>query len=371
MIIGCVRERKAQEYRVGLTPANVVDYVTHGHNVFIETGAGTGSYFEDSLYQQAGARIAPSAITIWQQAEMIVKVKEPLPDEYTLIRQDQIIYTYLHLAANRQLTDALLASGCRAVAYETVTDRQGKLPLLRPMSEVAGRLCVQEGAHYLKKNSGGRGVLLSGVPGVKQAKVVVLGGGIVGTQACKIAVGMGADVMVLDNNLVRLAELDEMFDGKVKTIYSSEQSIIEEIREADLVIGAVLIPGASTPKLIRREHLSQMLPGSVIVDVAVDQGGCVETSRVTYHDDPVYTIDGILHYGVANIPGAVPRTSTMALTNATISYGLKIADLGLEKAAREDIGLQNGINIYRGYCTCQNVAKSFGIVYTPFDSVFE
>jgi len=285
-----------------------------------------------------------------------------------LIRPDQVLFTYLHLAADRRLTDALMASGCRAVAYETVTDSLGGLPLLRPMSEVAGRLCVQEGAHYLEKTNGGRGVLLGGVPGVKHTKVVVLGAGIVGTQSCKVASGMGADVTVLDKNLARLAQLDELFDGKVKTVYSSEHAIVDEIKDADLVIGAVLIPGASTPKLVRREHLRQMKPGSVIVDVAVDQGGCVETSHVTYHDDPVYTVDGILHYGVANIPGAVPRTSTMALTNATIAYGLKIADLGLEKAAAADPGLKKGINIYRGRCTCENVAKSFGIAYTPFEA---
>ncbi len=368
MIVGCVREKKAQEYRVGLTPANVIEYVSHGHQVLIEAGAGEGSAFSDADYEQAGAAILEHAADVWQQSKMIVKVKEPLPDEYALIRPDQVLFTYLHLAADRRLTDALMASGCRAVAYETVTDSLGNLPLLRPMSEVAGRLCVQEGAHYLEKTNGGRGVLLGGVPGVKHTKVVVLGAGIVGTQSCKVASGMGADVTVLDKNLARLAQLDELFDGKVKTVYSSEHAIVDEIKDADLVIGAVLIPGASTPKLVRREHLRQMKPGSVIVDVAVDQGGCVETSHVTYHDDPVYTVDGILHYGVANIPGAVPRTSTMALTNATIAYGLKIADLGLEKAAAADPGLKKGINIYRGRCTCENVAKSFGIAYTPFEA---
>ena len=368
MIVGCVREIKAQEYRVGLTPANAIEYVSHGHQVLIEAGAGEGSAFADADYKQAGAAILEHAADVWHQSEMIVKVKEPLPDEYALIQPSQVLFTYLHLAANRRLTDVLMASGCRAVAYETVTDSLGNLPLLRPMSEVAGRLCVQEGAHYLEKTNGGRGVLLGGVPGVKHAKVVVLGAGIVGTQSCKVAAGMGADVTVLDKNLARLAQLDELFDGKVKTVYSSEHAIVDEIKDADLVIGAVLIPGASTPKLIRREHLRQMKPGSVIVDVAVDQGGCVETSHVTYHDDPVYTVEGVLHYGVANIPGAVPRTSTMALTNATIAYGLKIADLGLEKAAAADPGLKKGINIYRGRCTCENVARSFGIAYTPFEA---
>lgn len=368
MIVGCVRELKSQEYRVGLTPANVVDYVSHGHTVLIERGAGSGSGFDDSAYTTAGAAIGLTPEQVWREADMIVKVKEPLPEEYPLIRADQIVFTYLHLAASRSLTNALLASGCRAVGYETVTDSRGGLPLLRPMSEVAGRLCVQAGAHYLEKTNGGRGVLLGGVPGVRHAKVVVLGGGIVGTQACKVASGMGADVIVMDKNIQRLAELDELFDGKVKSVFSSEQAILEEIRDADLVIGAVLIPGASTPKLVRREHLSQMKPGSVIVDVAVDQGGCIETSRVTYHDDPVYTVDGVIHYGVANMPGAVPRTSTMALTNATINYGLNIADHGLDEAARLDEGLKNGVNIDRGRCTCLNVAISFGIEYSPFDS---
>jgi len=368
MIVGCVREIKAQEYRVGLTPANAIEYVSHGHQVLIEAGAGEGSAFADADYKQAGAAILEHAADVWHQSEMIVKVKEPLPDEYAMIQPGQVLFTYLHLAANRRLTDVLMASGCRAVAYETVTDSLGNLPLLRPMSEVAGRLCVQEGAHYLEKTNGGRGVLLGGVPGVKHAKVVVLGAGIVGTQSCKVAAGMGADVTVLDKNLARLAQLDELFDGKVKTVYSSEHAIVDEIKDADLVIGAVLIPGASTPKLIRREHLRQMKPGSVIVDVAVDQGGCVETSHVTYHEDPVYMVEGVLHYGVANIPGAVPRTSTMALTNATIAYGLKIADLGLEKAAAADPGLKKGINIYRGRCTCENVARSFGIAYTPFEA---
>lgn len=366
MIVGCVKEIKKQEYRVGLTPANVGDYVAHGHKVIIESGAGEGSGFEDPLYEKSGALLLRRAEDIWLQAEMIIKVKEPLRNEWPLIRQDQILYTFLHLAADSHLTDALLAGGCKAVAYETVSDASGGLPLLRPMSEVAGRLSVQEGAHYLEKTNGGLGILLGGIPGVPRAKVVVLGAGIAGTQACKVALGMGAAVTVLDKNLSRLAQLDVIFDGQVRTIYSYEQTVLEEITDADLVIGAVLIPGASAPRLIRREHLSKMKPGSVIVDIAVDQGGCVETSHVTYHDDPVYTVDGVLHYCVANIPGAVPRTSTIALTNATIAYGLKIADLGLEKAAESDPGIQNGINIYRGHCTCPNVAKAFSIEYTPY-----
>ena len=366
MIVGCVKEIKKQEYRVGLTPGNVQDYIAHGHKVLLESGAGEGSGFDDNLYEKSGARLLRRAEEVWLTSDMIIKVKEPLREEWPQIRPDQILYTFLHLAADKALTDALLSSGCKAVAYETVTDTSGGLPLLRPMSEVAGRLSVQEGAHYLEKTNGGIGVLLGGVPGVPRAKVVVLGAGIAGTQACDVALGMGADVTVLDKNLSRLVQLNVMFDGKVKTIYSCEQTILEEIIDADLIIGAVLIPGASAPRLIRREHLSKMKTGSVIVDIAVDQGGCVETSRVTYHDDPVYTVDGVIHYCVANIPGAVPRTATIALTNATISYGLKIADLGLEKAAISDIGIQNGINIYRGHCTCPNVAKSFSIKYTPF-----
>jgi len=366
MIVGCVKEIKKQEYRVGLTPANVRDYVAHGHKVILESGAGEGSGFDDTLYEKSGALLLRRAEEVWLQSDMIIKVKEPLREEWPLIRQDQILYTFLHLSANKTLTDALLSSGCKAVAYETVTDASGGLPLLRPMSEVAGRLSVQEGAHYLEKTNGGLGVLLGGVPGVPRAKVVVLGAGIAGTQACDVALGMGADVTVLDKNLSRLVQLNVMFEGKVKTKFSCEQTILEEITDADLIIGAVLIPGASAPRLIRREHLSKMKPGSVIVDIAVDQGGCVETSRVTYHDDPVYTVDGVIHYCVANIPGAVPRTSTIALTNATIAYGLKIADLGLEKAATSDIGILNGINTYRGRCTCPNVAKSFSIEYTPF-----
>jgi alanine dehydrogenase len=364
MKIGCVKEIKTHEYRVGMTPDNAAEYIRHSHEVFIEKGAGEGSGFPDAEYISAGAKMIGTAAEVWAMADMIIKVKEPLQSEYPLIRKDQIVYTYLHLAANHPLLDALLASGCKGVAYETITDNKGGLPLLKPMSEIAGRLSIQEGAKYLEKPFGGLGVLLGGVPGVKSAKVVVLGGGIVGTNACKIAVGMGADVTVFDRSLDRLTYLDDIFNGRLKTLYSTSASIQKEIVDADLVIGAVLIPGASTPKLLKKEYLKTMKKGSVIVDVAVDQGGCFETTHATYHDDPTFVIDGVVHYCVANMPGAVPRTSTMALTNATLYYGLKIADEGLENAARLDTGIMEGINIYNGKCTFKGVSEAFGVKYT-------
>lgn len=351
MKIGCVKEIKNHEYRVGMTPDNVEEYIKYSHEVFIETKAGEGSGFTDEEYAKAGATIIDTAEEVWESCDMIVKVKEPLEEEYPLMRKGQILYTYLHLAANLPLTNALLASGCKAVGYETITDKKGGLPLLKPMSEIAGRLSIQEGAKYLEKPFGGRGVLLGGVPGVKKAKVVVLGGGIVGINACKMALGLGADVTVLDMNLDRLAYLDEIFGGALKTMYSTETAIKNEIKDADLVIGAVLIPGASTPKLLKKEYLKTMKKGSVIVDVAVDQGGCFETTKATYHNDPIFEIDGVVHYCVANMPGAVPNTSTIALTNATLRYGLMIANLGLEKAAEQDSGLKNGINVFEGKCT--------------------
>ena len=361
MKIGCVKEIKAHEYRVGMTPSNAAEYVKNSHQVYIETKAGEGSGFTDEEYARAGALIVDSAADIWPLCDMVVKVKEPLPEEYSFMRKDQIIFTYLHLAADLTLTKAMLESNCIGVAYETITDKKGGLPLLKPMSEIAGRLSVQEGAKYLEKPFGGRGILMSGVPGVKNAKVVVLGGGTVGTNACKMALGLGADVTVLDMSLDRLTYLDDMFNGKIKTLFSTDTSIENEIRDADVVIGAVLIPGASAPKLIKKEHLKTMKKGAVMVDVAVDQGGCFETTKPTYHHDPVYEVDGVLHYCVANMPGAVPNTSTTALTNATLKYGLMIANLGLEKAAELDAGLKNGINIYKGKCTCKNVADCFDI----------
>jgi len=364
MKIGCVKEIKTHEYRVGMTPDNVTEYIKHSHEVFIEKSAGEGSGFEDEEYEKAGAKIIDTAAEVWAISEMIIKVKEPLKAEYSLIRKGQIVYTYLHLAANKPLLDALLASGCKGVAYETITDKKGGLPLLKPMSEIAGKLGIQEGAKYLEKPFGGLGILLGGVPGVKNAKVVVLGGGVVGTNACKIAVGMGADVTVFDMSLDRLSYLDDIFNGRLKTLYSTSTSIRKEIVDADLVIGAVLIPGASTPKLLKKEYLKTMKKGSVIVDVAVDQGGCFETTHATYHNDPTYVIDGVVHYCVANMPGAVPRTSTIALTNATLPFGLKIANEGLEKAALADTGLLNGINVYDGKCTFKGVADAFNMKYT-------
>jgi alanine dehydrogenase len=365
MKIGCVKEIKPQEYRVGMTPDNVHDFIAHGHEVMIETQAGEGSGFTDAAYLAAGAVIVPAAGEVWSKSEMIIKVKEPLESEYKLMREGQIIYTYLHLAANKSLTEAMLASGCIGVAYETIEDAGGGLPLLKPMSEIAGRLSVQEGAKYLEKPFGGKGVLLGGVPGVKSAKVIILGAGIVGANACQMAVGLGADVIVMDIDLEKLRMLDALYGNRIKTLYATPSAIRNEILSADLVIGAVLVHGASAPKLLKREYLKDMIPGSVIVDVAVDQGGCFETTRPTYHNDPVYEIDRIVHYCVANMPGAVPRTSTLALTNATHAYGLKIAGQGIEKTMRDDPLFRKGINIYRGACTYDKVAQQFGLPYMP------
>ena len=361
MRVGCVKEIKKYEYRVGLTPDNVKSYRAAGHTVFIEEGAGEGSGFSDEEYVQAGAMMVKSAEEVWEKSEMIVKVKEPLPEEYPYFHQDLILYTYLHLAADRPQMEALMEAKVKGVAYETLMEKDGSLPLLAPMSQIAGRLSVQEGAKYLEKTFGGYGVLLAGVPGTPKAKVVILGGGNVGTNACKIAVGMGADVTVIDMNLHRLAYLDDLFGGRIQTLYSTDAVIEKAVAEADLVIGSVLIPGRAAPKLMKKEYLKKMKKGSVIVDVAVDQGGCCETTRVTYHDDPIYTVDGVIHYCVGNMPGAVPRTSTIALTNATLKYGLEIAGKGLERACQENPVIYSGINTYRGFCTCQNVAESFGI----------
>lgn len=363
MEIGCVKELKVAEYRVGLTPDNVRDFVARQHRVMVETHAGDGSGFSDPEYQAAGAVIVPTAKDIWANSDMIIKVKEPLEPEYGQLREGQILYTYLHLAANQTLTEAMLKSRCIGVAYETIEDTHGGLPLLKPMSEIAGRLSIQEGAKYLEKPFGGKGVLLGGVPGVKNAKVVILGAGIVGMNACQMAVGLGADVTIMDLDLDKLRYLDELYGNRIHTLYSSPSSIHNEVKTADLVIGAVLIHGASAPKLLKKEYLKDMTPGSVIVDVAVDQGGCFETTRATYHNDPVYEVDHIVHYCVANMPGAVARTSTLALTNATLPYGLKIADQGIEKAMRADPLLRKGVNIYRGSCTYDKVAQQFGLPY--------
>ncbi|MCL1935447.1 MAG: alanine dehydrogenase [Defluviitaleaceae bacterium] len=369
MIIGCPKEIKTHEYRVGITPSNVIDYVSNGHTVLIESGAGLGSSFSDEEYINSGAKIMDTADEIWANSSMIIKVKEPLEEEYSKMRKGQIIYTYLHLAASKELTEALLSAGVKSVAYETITDYRGGLPLLTPMSEVAGRLSVLEGAKYLQRVYKGRGVLLSGVPGTKKSKVVIIGGGIVGVNAAKMAIGFGADVTILDTNLDRLRYLDDIFGTSIQTIYSSAGAIKDEIQNADLVIGAVLIPGASAPKLIKREYLKTMLPGSVIVDVAVDQGGCCETTKMTYHNNPIFIIDDIVHYCVANMPGSTPRTSTIALTNATIRQGLAIANLGLEEAAKQDKHIIPGINTYMGKTTYKPVADEFGLEYTNVDAL--
>jgi len=363
MMIGCVKEVKPYEYRVGLTPENVKQYTAAGHTVYVEAGAGAGAAFLDEDYTAMGAIVLPEAEEVWAKSEMIIKVKEPMETEYGYLREGLILYTYLHLAADCRLTEVLLEKKVKAVAYETIEDKQGRLPLLRPMSEVAGRLSIQVGARCLEKQMGGMGMLLGGIPGVPRAHVVILGGGVVGIGACKMAVGLGAAVTILDSNIERLNYIDEMFGQRVQTLQSSPLTLERAILSADLVIGAILIPGAAAQKLIRREHLSRMKPGSVIVDVAVDQGGCCETTRPTYHDDPTYVVDGVVHYGVANMPGAVSKTSTIALTNATIQYGLQIAAFGLEDAAKRDPGLALGVNTYLGEMTCKAVADSFTMPY--------
>lgn len=371
MKVGCVKEIKKYEYRVGMTPDNAKEYIIHGHSVMVETGAGLGSSFTDEEYKAVGATIAPDAKTVWQTSDMIVKVKEPLKEEYDLMQEDQILYTYLHLAADKPLTMALLEKNVKAVAYETIRDRGGALPLLKPMSEVAGRLSIQEGAKSLEKPMGGMGVLLGGVPGAKKANVLIIGAGIVGVNACRIAVGFGANVTIMDNNLSKLTYLDDIFGSKIQTLFSTESAIEKAIKEADLVIGSVLIPGAAAPKLIKKKYLSSMRPGSVIVDVAVDQGGCCETTKATYHDNPTFVIDGIVHYCVANMPGAVANTSTTALTNATLSYGLLLADNGVEAAVQRDAGLYQGVNCYGGKITCSGVAEAFGMDYVQLDNLLK
>ncbi len=366
MILGTVKEIKTHEYRVGLTPANVRDYVGRGHRVLVEKGAGLGSGYSDAEYQAAGAVIENQAAAVYGEAEMIVKVKEPVVGDLELLRKDQILFTFLHLAADLDLTETLLEKGVKAVAYETIETPDRHLPCLTPMSEIAGRLAVQEGAKYLEKAFGGRGLLLGGVPGVPRGHVVVLGGGVVGLNAAKIATGVGAHVTVIDVDARRLAYLDDLFGNRVDTLYSNEQNIAEILKTADLVIGAVLIHGETAPKLIRREHLRAMRPGSVFVDAAVDQGGCSETSRPTTQDDPTYVEEGVVHYCVTNMAGSVPFTSTVALTSATLKYGLKIADEGLEASVRRYPDLARGLNLYRGDTVHQGVAKSLGLYYKPF-----
>ena len=362
MKIGVPKEIKTLENRVAMTPGGVESLVKRGHEVWVERGAGVGSGLADAEYEAAGAKLV-SAEEAWG-AEMVVKVKEPLPSEYKYLRPDLILFTYLHLAASEELTRAMLESGVIGIAYETVQTADGALPLLVPMSEVAGRMATQEGAKYLEKSFGGRGVLLGGVPGVAPADVVILGGGTVGINAAKIAVGMGAHVTILDVNHARLQYLDDVFAGRLTTLTSTEANIKKAVRYADVLIGAVLIPGAKAPHLVTREMLPTMKEGSVIVDVAVDQGGCVETIKPTTHAEPTYVIDGVVHYGVANMPGAVPRTSTFALTNQTLPYAMKLAEKGVA-ALREDPALLKGLNTYHGKLTYAAVAEAFGLPYTP------
>src|SRR5690242_9196133 len=369
MIIGLPKEIKDNEYRVGLTPAGVRALKDAGHDIRVEQNAGAGSGFEDSLYERAGATIIESADEVWGSAEMIVKVKEPIAPEYPRMRSGQLLFTYLHLAPDRELTRELIERKVTGIAYETITDRRGTLPLLTPMSEVAGRMAIQVGAHYLEKMSGGRGILLGGVPGVPAARVLIIGGGVVGTNAAKIAVGMGAHVTIIDNNLDRLRELDDIFLSKISTLASSAYMIHDALMTADLIIGAVLVPGASAPRLVTRNMLKDVADGAVVVDVAVDQGGCVETTHPTTHSDPTYYVEGVLHYCVANMPGAVPRTSTFALTNATLPHALKLANLGFKAAVTSDPGLAEGVNTYAGKLTYKAVAVSQGREYTPLSEL--
>jgi alanine dehydrogenase len=365
MRVGCVKEIKPQEFRVGMTPAAVREVVGHGHEVVVETGAGAGAGFADVDYLAAGARIVASAAEVWTAAEMVVKVKEPQAMERAQLREGQVLFTYLHLAPDPEQTRDLMASGATCIAYETVTDKAGGLPLLAPMSEVAGRLAPQVGAWTLQKANGGRGVLLGGVPGVGPAKVVVIGGGVVGTQAARVAAGMGADVTVLDRSLPRLRYLDDVFGGVFRTAYASTAEVAVQVAVADLVIGAVLVPGAAAPKLVSRAQLGTMKPGAAIVDVAIDQGGCFETSRATTHQDPIYEVDGIMHYCVANMPGAVARTSTMALGNATLPFVVALADKGWRQACAEDGHLANGVNVHAGRVTHAAVGAALGLPVTP------
>jgi len=366
MLVGVPKEIKTHEYRVGLTPASVREYVQRGHKVLVQKGAGEGSGAGDEAYRQAGAGIAATAAEVFKTADMIVKVKEPQLEECGQLREGQLLFTYLHLAPDPKLTDALIKSLCTAVAYETVTDAKGGLPLLAPMSEVAGRLAIEAAGAALKRPAGGRGLLIGGVPGVPAGRVVVIGGGVVGLHAARMATGLGAEVTILDRSLLRLRELDEMFQGRVRTLYSTADAVDNEIAAADVVIGAVLVPGASAPKLVTRDKLSSMKKGTVIVDVAIDQGGCFETSRATTHAEPTYEVDGVIHYCVANMPGAVPVTSSHALNNATLPFGLALAGGGL-KAVLADAHLRNGLNVHKGKVTYKAVAESLHMPYVPVE----
>lgn len=365
MKIGCPKEIKPQEFRVGMTPNAAQEAVAHGHDVLIETQAGTGSGFDDAAYIAAGAVIIQTAEEVFAKADMIVKVKEPQSVERKMLRDGQLLFTYLHLAPDPDQTHDLLSSGCTAIAYETVTDRSGGLPLLAPMSEVAGKLAPQVGAWTLQKANGGRGVLMGGVPGVGPAKIAVIGGGVVGTHAARVAAGMGAEVTVLDRSLPRMRYLDDVFGGVFKTSFASAGNTAELVAEADMVIGAVLVPGAAAPKLVSRAQLSTMKPGAAIVDVAIDQGGCFETSKATTHHDPIYEVDGVMHYCVANMPGAVARTSTIALGNATMPFLLALADKGWKKACADDPHLLNGLNVHAGQLTYEAVGTALGLDFVP------
>lgn len=365
MIIGIPKEIKNNENRVGMTPAGVKELIAHGHTVYVQHTAGEGSGFADEEYKKVGATILPTIEDVYARAEMIIKVKEPIKSEYPLVRKGQLVFTYFHFACDLALTEAMMKSGSTCIAYETVVGRQGGLPLLIPMSEVAGRMSVQEGARFLEKPQGGKGILMGGVPGVKPAKVLILGAGVVGRNAALMAAGLGADVTIADISLPTLRHLAEVMPRNVKTLFSSRHNIELELPDVDLVIGSVLIPGAKAPHLITRDMLGLMRPGTVMVDVAIDQGGCFETSHPTTHSEPTFMLDGILHYAVANIPGAVPFTSTMALTNATLPYALRLADMGWREACKADKGLAEGVNIVDGKITFKGVAEAWDLPYTP------
>jgi alanine dehydrogenase len=371
VIVGVPKEIKTREYRVGMTPAIAKAYVTAGHTVLIEKSAGEGAGLPDAEYERVGAKIVKSADEVWKRSEMIVKVKEPIEPEYARMQEGQIIYTYFHLAAVPELAKVLIKKKISAVAYETIQPEDGSLPLLKPMSEIAGKMSIQVGAAALEKAHGGKGILLGGVPGVRRGKVTIIGGGVVGTCAAKVAVGMGAEVTILDVNLDRLTYLDDIFQGRITTLMSDSENIARSVREADLVVGGVLIPGAKAPKLVSKELIKEMTKGSVVVDVAVDQGGCIETIKATTHDNPTYEVSGVVHYGVANMPGAVPMTSTFALTNTTRPYGRKIADIGLVEAINSDIALARGMNTHGGFVTYDAVARDLGYDYVPIKTALE
>ena len=371
MIIGVPKEIKNNENRVGLTPAGISALTKAGHKLFVQSTAGNGSGFSDEEYKKAGASILKTIAEIYKKSDMIIKVKEPIKVEYPLIKEGQLLFTYFHFASYEPLTKAMLKSKAVCLAYETVEKKDRSLPLLVPMSEVAGRMSIQEGAKYLEKPMGGRGILLGGVPGVKPANVLILGGGIVGTQAAKMAAGMAADVTIMDISIPRLRELDDILPANVKTVFSNEYNIREALKHADLVVGAVLIPGAKAPHLVTREMLKIMKPGTVLVDVAVDQGGCIETCKPTTHEDPTYVIDGIIHYCVANMPGAVPYTSTLALTNATLPYALQLANKGWKKACKENEELKLGLNVVCGKVVYKGVSDAFNLPYVPVEKVLE